>query len=141
MFTTSQKIECISQIEAGLTIPDKNYFIKNENSIRLCYFKGRQIKYINLPSPEDVADFLKKHGVIRFYSIKDETVTMYTTILHTIVGDKGQPVQYEKPVPFRWDDIEMTPSQVLHYAAEKEFEEAGGTMGMIVRKITGKKTA
>lgn len=141
MFTTSQKIECISQIEAGLTIPDKNYFVKNETSIRLCYFKGKEIKYINLPSHEDVANFLKKHGVIRFYSIKDENVTMYTTILHTIVGDKGQPVQQERMVQLRWIDIDISPSQVLHYAAEKEFEEAGGTMGMIVRKITGKKTA
>jgi len=135
MFTTSQKIDCLRKIEEGITIPNKNYFVKNDTSIRLCYFMGKTIKYINLPTPEDVAGFLKKHGVIKFYAVKEDALNMYTTTLITIAGDKGQPVQQERPVVLKWCDIDISAAHVLHYAACEEFEISGGVMGFVKRRV------
>src|SRR4051812_25341126 len=98
MLPISFKINCLQQIEERLTLPKSNYFVRNESSIRLCYYKRQRIKYINLPTHEEVAVFLKRHGVIRFYSLNEGKVTMYQAILHTITGERGQPIQYERMV-------------------------------------------
>lgn len=136
--TTSRKIDIIEKLEQAMTLP-KNFFVKNETSIRLCYFIGREIKYIYLPTVEDVACFLKKHGVITFYSYQDDKVKMYNKSLLTLTGAKGEPIQYERMVEFRWSDIDFSAANVLHYAACHEMELGGGIMGMVLNKVLGKK--
>lgn len=132
---TVVKLSLIDRIEEAITIPRTGYFVKNETSIRLCYSIEKAIKYINLPSPEAVAKFLKKHGVINSYAIKNDQVIMYTKSTTCISGKGGVIVWQERLVPYRWEDIDLNPLQVQTFAAVHEFELANNTMGKIFKNF------
>lgn len=128
---TVVRLSLIDRIEEAITIPQTGYFVRNENSIRLCYSIEKQIKYINLPTPEAVAKFLKKHGVINSYAIRNNQVVMYTKTSTCISGRCGVIVWQERLVPYRWEDINLNPLQVQTFAAVHEYERAGKMMGLI----------
>jgi hypothetical protein len=114
---TSFRIKCRIDIEATIELPPSGFFVKNETSLRLCYRLGLQMKYINLATRHEVAEFLQKMGIIHFYSCLKGQVTMYELILIQIDG-----VQHERLVHYRWSDIELTPGQVITAAAEWELK-------------------
>ncbi len=128
---TAMKLSLIHMIEAGITLLERNFFVKNETSIRICYSVEKKIKYLYLPSVEEVAKFFAKHGLIKSYAIIDGVVKMYTTTLITISGNRGEPVQWEKPVHMRWEDIVMNASQVQWLCAYHEFELQNKVMGKV----------
>lgn len=148
-FTTSNKLDMIRNIKEAISLPKKNAFVKNASSIRICYYvrtpKGQPaIRYINLPTVEDVAIFLKKHGVIKFYTFKDNSVKMFRIDIFqsdavTEGKNKGAFIQLTRPVEYRWCDIEIFPDDLLHYAACHEFELLGGILGITKRNVLGKK--
>lgn len=119
---TSFKIQCRHDMERLIDLPSKNYFVKNENSIRLCWNYKSQIRYINLASPHHVAQFLKQHGFIKYFSVKGGEVKMFTKGFDYNYTGKGELEMKEKVVPFSWDEIEFTPGQVLTFAAIHELE-------------------
>lgn len=129
------KLKCLSDIEGAITLPAKNFFVRNQTSMRICYSIDKKIKYIHLPSPEHVAQFLRKLGFIDSYVITGAEVHMYSKILITIPGQKGQPVQQERLVPIKWEDINLNKSQVSHYCAIHEFESKGKQMGIVVNMV------
>lgn len=119
---TSFKVQCRRYIERFLDVPATGFFVRNETSIRLCYLKEGQFEYINLATVLEAAIFFRKHGIIDFYSCKGDEVKMFEKKLITVVGDKGQPVQHERLVQVRWQDIELNASQVQTLAAAHEME-------------------
>jgi hypothetical protein len=130
------RLKCLMDIEAAIQIPDKGFFVRNENSIRLSYSVDKQIKYINLPTHEAAADFLTKRGIIHGYAIIKDEVKMYCKTLITIEGPKGQPVQMERLLPVKWEEIHLNAAQVQSFAALHELEMKSRTMGLVVNMIT-----
>ncbi len=129
---TNFKLRCIVEIEGGITTPLSGFFIRNAESIRLAYETGGHLKYINLATPLEVAKFLKKHGIIHTYSVRENLVSMYEKVLFTVTGKKGEPVQYERMVPVKWEDINLNAGQVQTLAAHYEFDLADGIMGKVI---------
>lgn len=129
------KLKCLMDIEAGITIPPKGFFIRNAASMRLCYSISNKIQYIHLTTQEQAANFLRKHGIIDSYAIINDEVKMYGKTLITITGEKGQPIQMERLLPICWEDIHLNAAQVQSFAAIHEYEKAGRTIGRIKGKI------
>lgn len=134
--SVAYRLKCITDIESKISIPQKGFFVRNATSMRLCYSVGKQIHYIHLTTPEQAAKFLRTHGIIDSYAIAGNEIKMYGKALITIVGDKGQPVQYERMIPIEWNDINLNAAQVHTFAAFHEFEKAGKTMGKVVNMLT-----
>lgn len=132
MCTTSFKLRCIHEIEATLSTPEAGYSIINPGSVRFCYIKQNRLKYINLPTKTDAVIFFKMVGVIDSYSIENNDVQMFKEVLFTVTGDKGQPIQYSRSIPLRWDDLSFSPCQVITFAAQYEWELTGRTMGKVI---------
>ena len=119
------KLRCRMDIEQTIEVPLSGFFVKNESSARICYKIDDTLKYLYYPTPIDVAQLLKKRGLIHIYSIKDDAIKMFEKVLITITGDKGQPVQQERLVELKWSEIELNPRQVQTIAAEYELEKNG----------------
>jgi hypothetical protein len=114
---------CRIDTERSIGIPRRGYFIKNETSMRLCYKRNCRLKYIVLPTPLEVAKFLKKNGVVQWYSCKDDyDVKMFRRDFDTTIGRNHQPVQKPKLVEVTWSEIELTPNQVQTFAARYELQ-------------------
>lgn len=127
---TVVKLSLIQKIEEEITTPKTGFFVKNHSSIRLCYAIEKALKYINLPSPEAAAKFLKKHGVIHSWAIVNNELKMFTKGQTVIAGKKGELIWQERLVPFKWEDIQFNASQVQNFCAVHEYELAGGKMGI-----------
>ncbi len=125
-------IKCLIEIEAAIQTPDRGFFIKNDDSIRLAYIIDDKLKYIYLTTPEEVAASLKAHNMIDGYIITPAGVKMYTKVLFTVTGPKGEPVQYQRMVEVKWEDIKLNSTQVQSFAAAHEFNLAGKIMGKVV---------
>lgn len=135
-FTTSFKLDRIHEFESMISVPDKGYCILTDTTIRLRYFFEKKISTIDLLSPEAVAVFLEKHGIISYYTLsKNGLVNMYHYNLLTITGSKGEPIQYKRPILFRWEDIYINQLQVLTWAAYHEFELAGNQLQQYAAKV------
>ena len=109
--------------DTQLTIftPQTNYFVKNETSIRLCYLQNDQYKYINLATPLEVAQFLKKNGEIDWFSSRDDyKVRMYKRDFQLSTGTDMQPIQKQYLKLISWAEISLTADQVQTYAARYE---------------------
>jgi hypothetical protein len=119
------KLRCRMDIEQTIEVPLTGFFIKNESSARICYKIDDTLKYLYYPTPIDVAQLLKKRGMIHIYSIKGDAIKMFESVLITITGDKGQPIQQQRLVELKWNDIELNPAQVQTIAAEYELEKNG----------------
>jgi hypothetical protein len=130
------RLKCLMDIEAAIQVPDKGFFVRNANSIRLCYSVDKNIKYINLPTRETAADFLTRHGIIHSYAILKDEVKLYGKTIITIAGPKGVPVQMERLLPVMWEEIQLNAAQVQSFAALHELEMKSKTMGLVVNMIT-----
>lgn len=119
---TMFKIKCRHFIENDIEVPAKSFFIKNETSVRLCYSYRAHIKYIHLSTPLEVAKFLKRHGLIKIYSVKGEEVKMFFEKFETLSGLKKEPVQKISLASLEWKDVALTPGQVQTFAAVHEME-------------------
>lgn len=119
---TSFKWKVRLDIESTIDIPPTSYFVKNQSSARICYKIGEELKYINIATPLELAQLLRKNSIIHFYSLKGDVVKMFEKVLITIVGDKGQPIQQERLVQVKWKDVELNPAQVQSIAAAHELE-------------------
>lgn len=119
---TSFKWKVRLDIESTIDTPPTSFFVKNQSSARICYRIGKELKYINLATPLELAQLLSKNGIIQFYAIKGDVVKMFEKVLITIVGDKGQPIQQERLVQVKWKDVELSPAQVQTIAAGYELE-------------------
>jgi len=139
MFTTDFKVRCITEIECSIELPGSCYFVRNQNSMRLCYSLDSQLRYINLASRLEAVELLLKikPEVIDGYTIDaDGQLHMYTNTLFTVYNHKGVPVQYTKQTPVKWESINLSPIQVQAIAALHEWEQTGGTMGNVVSMAT-----
>lgn len=116
------KLQCRLDIEATIDVPLKGFFIRNERSARLCYRMGKELKYINIATPMDMAELLKKQGMIHFYCINGEVIKMFEKVLITITGAKGEPIQQRRLVELKWEEISLSPSQVQTIAADHELK-------------------
>lgn len=117
------KLQCRLDIEAMIEVPLKRFFVRNERSARLCYRMGKDLKYINIATPLDMAELLKKQGMIHFYSCRGEAVKMFEKVLITITGSKGEPIQQRRLLEIKWEEINLSPSQVQSIAAAHELEK------------------
>jgi hypothetical protein len=122
-------------IEAGITLPKKGYFIKTTAGFRLCYCINKQFKYIYLHAGEETAAFFHKYGIIDSYAILNNQVKMYIKTFITTAGTKGEPVQMTRFVPVMPDDISITEGQAISIAAMHEYEMKGKVMGIVINMI------
>lgn len=116
----SLKLRCRIDIESTIDTPPTGFFVKNHDSARICYRIGDEFKYINLATPIELAELLKKQGIIHFYSCKGDEVKMFERVLITITGSKGQPIQQPRLVQVKWEDINLSAAQVQTIAAVHE---------------------
>lgn len=130
---TSFKLKCLADIKAGLQLPNKGAFVKNESSGRICYcLSNGSLKYIAIPTVADMAQLLENNGIIDFYVIDAGAVRMYKKHLFTSHGPKGVPVQYEKPIAYTWQQIHLSADDILNIAAQHEYEATGKLMGKVI---------
>lgn len=122
---TDFKLRCIHELEASIHTTGRS-FTKNRNSVRISYRVGREIKYISLPTPEDVAIFLKEHGIIDTYIITTGSeVRMYQKCFVTVADRKGRPVQTVRMIPYTWDDVFLSEPQLQTMIARYEWSQVG----------------
>jgi hypothetical protein len=130
------KRRSIREFEAIIDLPDTSYFVKNESSIRFCYIMHGRYEYINLATPLEIAQFLKKHGMIKSYAVIGQRVEMYKASLITTVGPKGQPVLHESITKVDVAALSFTRSEVVHFAAVNEWNKTMKQMAPVVRMFT-----
>jgi hypothetical protein len=121
-----------AKIEATLNVPLDRWHIINETSQVLRYIKNGELKLIYHTQLE-AAEFFKAVGYIDSFEITEQGLKMYNKVLYTLAFDNGAPVQYERNVIVRWDEIFLTPVEVAHFAAKHEYDAAAGAMGILYR--------
>jgi hypothetical protein len=120
------KRRTLADFEAAIELPEKSFFVKNDNNIRFVYKMFGEKKYWTLPSRLAVAQFLKTQGVIKFYSVMKDSVEMYTKTFVTTSGENGVPEMTEMPVKLKWEDLDFTAYEVVRFVAEHEWEKVVG---------------
>jgi len=134
LFPTSRKLDMVSQLMDKITLPEDGYFRKMDTALRMAYYVqgDEKPRYIKLPTPDEVAAFLKKHGVIAIIKYQGSQVKMFRIDLFEVVTDskKGAFTQHTRPVEYRWCDIHITRDDVVYYAAYQEYENSCKNMGM-----------
>lgn len=124
---TETKRKSITDFEGAI---DKPRLVKNDTSIRIIYNIFGKGRSINLSSRLEVAQFLKRHGIICSYAITGEDVLMYIKAFNTTAGHRGVPVMQERLVKITWKDIDFAEFEMIRFAAQHEWEK---TVGKVIR--------
>ncbi len=132
MFTAKFEFECIIKIEASINVPLTNFFKLDQESLLIRYTKENEPHCIYLQTQQEAADFLQSVGYIHHWTLQPNgEVAMFTKTIFTVAGPGGQPVQYERLTPKRWQDITLTDSDVQKFVARYEFGKASTIMGKV----------
>ena len=132
MFTNQLKHRCIEAIKHHITLPKKSWCVINDTSIRFSYSVDKQMKYLVLATPEEAAAYLVQHGNIYSYTVAPGGVRIYRQTFEQTETKDFAPVQKIVMEEIEWKDLHeyISHSDVLKFAAEKEYEEKGAIAGL-----------
>lgn len=136
MFAAELRAKCIRQFEKRISLPQIGFFVLTAIGARICYKLDGELLYINITSRIELAKLLYKHGLIKNYYIENGHVIMTKLALSIKkIGNSKAFHQTASEVFLSIGQVKLTPSEVIHIAAVKEYEATGAVMGIVSAKI------
>lgn len=120
---------CLPGFKKRIDLPTE-WKQETEDNFLFFYLIDGNERFFEIPKDEDGAEILKEEGMIQDYEGRGKFLKMYNIKVLPIEGNKGEEIEWVRTSVIDWKHIKIFQSDVIHFAAKREYKLSGSPLGL-----------